>query len=665
MSDVFLSSQQQLTQALAQLNKTAASNPLLQQGAQVIVKHLGGNQLALSDPKLGKSLEVSKQSLQGKLVSGMQYKVAISTELATNILQFISDKPSSKTQDIGSLNSNLLPNILSLVSASKSQNTGDLAQILSARIKQISGNSVTLLLPALGKSLSVKISDPTLLSNLQAGQTVQVQLVQLGKSIQASIIQPQAKIPLKLSENVAPAKSQVSQLQAELLLQSHNKSAPVANIPAKHLISVLQNVALKANLAVINQLQKNTESNIGVYFSSNGRISLKTTTNEVVATLQLEKGQTAKLVQFIQSLAGQTDSKSNQREPGIPRNLANENVVNNKTDSKAEILGGSSQATRKLPPSGDTQQKQVILNKIVDILQASKPLAQSPSETISKIEQIVSAGTQQAVPASKQIVETLLSQIKQSIPQGVESDPKHIKQLFTSPPLALTTSTLTSPSQQQGLLAGLLTFLQVSLGARMGRDNSALQQRVAQIITQLTTNTQPPTGQATNRTIQDLSQLDQRGQLLREIGRLFANHQINKLGNAEQALQGQDSFYYVLPSVMGNSRKDVELLIRRTNEESLETKKNNSQTKVWNLTMKLSVGVLGEMLGKAKLNDWQLDLDIYTSTDELKIAVLNYLPLLTQRFVDLGIDVQKAQCQLGKIPKTLNNRPYHIFETQA
>ena len=81
--------------------------------------------------------------------------------------------------------------------------------------------------------------------------------------------------------------------------------------------------------------------------------------------------------------------------------------------------------------------------------------------------------------------------------------------------------------------------------------------------------------------------------------------------------------------------------------------------------MKLGVGDIGELLTKAKLQPDQLALDFYASNDAVLKQLMNFLPLLKRRLVSLGIEVTKSQCQLGKIPETLDQRSYHIFKAKA
>jgi hypothetical protein len=153
--------------------------------------------------------------------------------------------------------------------------------------------------------------------------------------------------------------------------------------------------------------------------------------------------------------------------------------------------------------------------------------------------------------------------------------------------------------------------------------------------------------------------------LMKEIGRLLSGHQTSKLSNAEQMIQGQETFYYNLPSALGGTFKDIELLIKREENDKENTSVDEQGNKTWQLTMKFAVGDLGELLTKAKLKADTLEINFYASNETVKIQVMNYLPLLRRKLDSLGIEVSKSQCQLGKIPDTLQQRPHHMFQAKA
>lgn len=309
------------------------------------------------------------------------------------------------------------------------------------------------------------------------------------------------------------------------------------------------------------------------------------------------------------------------------------------------------------------------INLVQSLLRIVQARAEAPAITLQSIEKALvdveffKGATEQS---SKQLVEQVLQQIKQALPQGKEQDVNQIRQLLTTPALNLSALQMINPTSSQGFMSGLVTLLQMSLSARLARNQTS--SRADHITTTLNSvlgTTRESKPKVTPKAMNEMSQLEQKHQLMKEIGRLLSGHQANKLSNAEQMIQGQETFYYNLPSALGGTIKDIELLIKREESDKENTSSDDKSNKTWQLTMKLAVGDLGELLTKAKLKANTLEINFYASNDTVKIQVMNYLPLLRRKLDSLGIEVSKSQCQLGKIPDTLQQRPYHMFQAKA
>ena len=240
-----------------------------------------------------------------------------------------------------------------------------------------------------------------------------------------------------------------------------------------------------------------------------------------------------------------------------------------------------------------------------------------------------------------------------------------LQQLMTSPAWLQSPLTLSSPPAGQSFLSGLIQLLQVSLLGRHFKNVEDIDQALHRQRASSSKGSAPAglLGAITGRQVREFAQLDSQQNLLKQLKGLLAGHQGAKLGNMEQALQGQDSFYYVLPGLMPQ-QKPAELLIRRERERQPEQENQSTQTQ-WHLTMKLDIGEQGELLTKARIKDEQLYLDIYSSNQSLLEKVGVTLPFLLKRFKQLGLTVEEHKLQLGKIPETLATRPYQILETQA
>lgn len=240
-----------------------------------------------------------------------------------------------------------------------------------------------------------------------------------------------------------------------------------------------------------------------------------------------------------------------------------------------------------------------------------------------------------------------------------------IRQLMTSSAWLQTAGTLTSPPAGQSFMNGLIQLLQLSLLGRHFKSQDDVEQALNRHRSNGTTGSSSAgiLGTVTGRQVREFAQLDNQQNLLKQIKGLLAGHQSAKLSNMEQAIQGQDSFYYALPGLLPHQRT-AEIVIRREQERPSEKQKETTRGQ-WNLTMKLDIGAQGELLTKARIIDHHLYLDIYSSNQSLLEKVGFTLPFLLKRFKQLGLSVEKHKLQLGKIPDTLASRPYHILETQA
>jgi hypothetical protein len=308
-----------------------------------------------------------------------------------------------------------------------------------------------------------------------------------------------------------------------------------------------------------------------------------------------------------------------------------------------------------------------VLHSLLRVVQAR---AELPSDSLSRILGALADPQLAIEPSIKQLSEQLGQQVKQGLAQGKEQDASQIRQLLTQPTLSLNPQQILSPIPGQGLLGGLLALVQMSLASRLARSQPNQTQHLADALSPLTT-TEPPTaakatGGVSAKGLSVFAQIEQKHQLLKELSRLFAGHQTSKLGNAEQLLQGQDTFHYTLPSAFGDKLRDIELLVRREQQHSArKTPGDEPKNRQWHLTMKLSVGEQGELLTKAKLNQDNLEIDFYTSNETTREQVLNFLPLLKKRLTGLGIDMAKSTCQLGKIPSSLQQKAYHLLQTKV
>ncbi|NDW20553.1 flagellar hook-length control protein FliK [Alteromonas hispanica] len=243
--------------------------------------------------------------------------------------------------------------------------------------------------------------------------------------------------------------------------------------------------------------------------------------------------------------------------------------------------------------------------------------------------------------------------------------PQRIQNLLSSPALLATPSALASPVAVSSFVQGLVALVQLALAGRALQRQPSLKAQldapdsiVSKTLASVGGNSQP------SKVSQDLHQLDSRQQILSQLKTLLANHQQSKLTQADARIQGQDSFYYVLPSLTQHNTPP-ELLIQREPKKQHEQQESKGQQSLWNVTMKLDIGTVGQVLAKSKIDKETITLDLYASNEVILARVADTLPYLTKRLEELGLQVEKSSFQRGHIPDTLNSRPHQIFETRV
>lgn len=245
-------------------------------------------------------------------------------------------------------------------------------------------------------------------------------------------------------------------------------------------------------------------------------------------------------------------------------------------------------------------------------------------------------------------------------------DANKIKQLLQSPTLPVTPISIISPPQTGGMVSGLINLLQVALTARLNKTHQQGHEQINQVLTQLV-GAQTKAGATRNSggSLRDLSQIEQKHNLVKVLGDLLNQHTGQKIQNAERQLQGQESFYYVLPFGNQENTAPAELLITREKPEQEDRQEHATKNSVWSLTIKLSVGELGEILTKSKVTEEDINVDFYASNENLKNLIFNYAPLLKKRFDELGLNLSIGRVERGNIPEQLAKNPYQILETRV
>lgn len=699
MSDISLSSQQILTQALAQLTQAQNTSPIAKQAAQVIIQHLAGNQITINIPKQQQSIQLPKPEKLPAGLIGMPVEAQLSSVLDKSgkravqgtLALFdgnITDHNTGKHKAtlLSKLNQAQINTILEAIGSKAAPEPSAKAQIINAKIVAISSNTITVAAQINGREQTIKLNVPELPQAIKVAQTVQIQVVARGADWQVSLLKGSQTNSVVKGHSSLESPVIIDKQQIVKLLQSESARTSPTNqpaslqIPKQALVELLTRQPQLLSTAALEKLATLPASVTKVSLTLNKNLhgELKATVQMPALTIKLTGEQTKQLQTLLgnnsnldagkviseqkESLAVSHNTRSNKTEVSSSPTQSDVRPTAS-TENKSDIgLSKGRINVAEIPP----MQKQQLVQQINDVIRRLLPQSASPSETLLQIEKSLLDTSVIKDPTTKVILEQLVKQIQHSTVQGKEADANHIKQLMSQAAVPLTSAQIVQPAnQQQGLMGGLITLLQVALSARLVKAQPQSNERVSQIITTLLGVSVKPTVTQTQRSMNDVNQLEQKHQILKQLGRLFTQHQTSKLVSAEQTLQGQEALYYVLPSGTGENKRDIELLIKREPDSGSQQTKKTKASGIWHLTMKLDVGEMGQILTKARLHDTRLELDLYTSNEQIKELVFNYLPLFKRRLETLGIEVAKTQCQLGKIPEQLQARPYQIFETKA
>lgn len=605
-----------ITQQASKTNASTTSLPT----ANVQVAQFNANGLLLAQGN--RQVKLPIEQLQGKLVEGKSYQANVSLQKleqanVQSILNLFEPKAANPLPLPAPLTQKLLQQPLQQLLAATQGNQQKIQ--LTATVTQVNQHQV--LLKVAGETLTLPLKNASQL--LQPGQQVQLLLQPKTNQWQVQLL-PVANKP---AINIETSPQQQTVLTKGALQQGEIKQLD------KQLVTQLvqHTPELKGSADKLNQfIQQTPGKSLPLITDKQGKLA--------IAPLP---------VATVKTSAEQTQALQNMKLPVISASQLAPSA-----DVETQAATAPSPATKLSPAQQAIQQ----------LFRQIRPQTESPSVLLQRIETALSDPQFQGDDNLKNLLAQVKQQIQMALPSGREQDHQQLKQLMAAPTLNLTPVQIVSPPANQGFMAGLLTMLQMSLTARLARQQPAQMEKLVSAINGLLGKSKPS---QTTKGISDFQQLDQKHQLLKEIGRALAGHQSSKLSSAEQQLQGQESFYYTLPLGIGNDKRDAELLIRREPEKQNSGKNKAIKGSHWKLSMKLDLGDLGQLLAKASLKDKDLELDFYASNQQTLEQVLNFVPLLRRRFKKLGIEVLHNRCQLGKIPDSLQQTPYQIFEARV
>ena len=404
---------------------------------------------------------------------------------------------------------------------------------------------------------------------------------------------------------------------------------------AQHFDKILQHLkGLDALNAKPSQIKVSIQDFVGPPRPSNEQLSstLKGTTSQAKDTIDVDK------------LAEQS-------------NLVKDNAGKSSLAALAQALSGQAKGLSSSLLSNIIQQLTASQNKSV-----GAPPTTSDTSSLLANPNAIEGPASETLTAKEEMKTSSRKVVADMNEQGLS---QRLQQLISTQALVTTPLSLTSPANSSNFIQGLVALVQLALAGRAMQRQPSLKTQidapdsvVSKTLANMGVTSQP------SRVSQDINQLDGRQQLLAQLKTLLSSHQQNKIANVDSRIQGQDSFYYILPS-LSQHHSPPELLIKREQGGPNHKSAQAGQRSLWNITMKLDIGDSGQVLAKSKIDKNTITLDLYASSEEVLKRISDTLPYLKRRLTSLGLTVESTSYQRGHIPETLNSRPHQIFETRV
>ncbi|MDN4503113.1 flagellar hook-length control protein FliK [Alteromonadaceae bacterium BrNp21-10] len=676
MTDQSPLSLNQLSQTLQQLagsvlsGDAANKNQLLSQAAAVLVKTYTTNQILLITDN--KQLTLDIPQLKNLALSDGQFFANINTAQ-----QQFTLTPAPQILDSIKLSPKVLDALLKLAEFSTS--SAPITLTTQGRVTSVFPNEIKVNVHAQQHPLPINDS-----SVFKTGQSVRVELTTVGGNWQVKLL---PVIPTNTTAATTPPPQTNSNTSNNLttntqtaVMTKGTESAPPSNLTSMPPVSSTNQAAAQADQsALLTNTAKVLASGITPSLPMVKSI-IQSVLNQsgITITPQTFK-QLASLFPEPPALSTASATKAQESSINLLRRGDNLQIQTKPVNAQAitmtldkiqsqrlsELIQASSPLTQKADTAATSSDNVIpqFRQAVHNLLRQLQPLQDSPSSLMRQLDRLIADPALDKLPEIKLQLQQVMGQLNTSLPQGKEQDPALLRALLTAPMQPLTPIQLINPAPAQGFIAGLITLLQLSMSARIARHAPEQLAKFSESIEQILSgnNKTPPSTKA----LSDFAQLENQHQLTKNIARLLANHQGSKMASVEQQLQGQDSLFFNFATGQKPEQQDVELLIRREQNKESEKDKKTPKGSRWHLTMKLSLGDVGELLAKATLTNKQLELDFYTSNTQTQHQVMNFLPLLKKRFDALEIELKRSQCQLGKIPATLKLRPYQLLETKV
>lgn len=229
--------------------------------------------------------------------------------------------------------------------------------------------------------------------------------------------------------------------------------------------------------------------------------------------------------------------------------------------------------------------------------------------------------------------------------------PEPIRQIFALlRQTQLDSSKVHSSTQLHSQLSAALAFQPLQQPSASAASSSTLAVAIQLLLGHLLQKPLAPATAAAPQLARLISQLEpaQASSVLRQLASHSSSLQQSQLASLDSSVAQQ--LVLQLPLALQGQSQFCQLLLEQREESN---KQNNEKRHSWQLTMRFDLQQHGAMMVVAKLNEQQLRLQFYTEQESAKALAERFLPILTDRCTMQGLQVEQAECVLGKIPASL------------
>lgn len=212
-----------------------------------------------------------------------------------------------------------------------------------------------------------------------------------------------------------------------------------------------------------------------------------------------------------------------------------------------------------------------------------------------------------------------------------------------------------APAQLAQQLNSLLQFQPLQPAPASATTGGAMAVVIQLLLGHLLGRQAPPASQAAalnhSQQAQLVSQLDQQnaGQLLRQLATQSGQLQHAQLATLDNTSQLQQ---WLLQLPLHQQGQSIFSQLHIEQREA-EGKQAGEKTRQWQLTMKFDLQQHGQLLAVVKLQQQDMQLQLYTENQHTQFLAEKFMPVLKDRFKMQGVQLTQTSCQLGKIPDTL------------